>query len=87
MNSVSDRAQQVGLTLFAIVWRIYRTAPRIASDNCSNFILTHAGGWGIFAVGGLFLTVTAGLLVMQNPFFPMPRSRKYHLGLCRETGT
>jgi hypothetical protein len=32
-------------------------------------MVTHTGGWGIFAVGGLYLTLTSGVALMQNPFF------------------
>ena len=63
------QTQQVGLALFGIVWWIYRTASFIAPDNCSEFMMTHAGGWGIFAAGGLFLTVTSGVPLGENPFF------------------
>ncbi len=63
------QTQQIGLALFGIVWWIYRTAPFITSDNCSEFMMTHAGGWGIFAAGGLFLTITSGVPVAENPFF------------------
>lgn len=63
------QTQQLGLALFAIVWWIYRTAPHITPDNCSEFMVTHTGGWGIFAVGGLYLTLTSGVALMQNPFF------------------
>ena len=63
------QTQQLGLALFGIVWWIYRTASYITSDNCSEFMMTHAGGWGIFAAGGLFLTITSGVPVAENPFF------------------
>ena len=55
------KTQQIGLALLAIVWWIYRTAPHITPDNCSKFMITN--------VGGLFLTLTAGVPVIQNPFF------------------
>ena len=32
-------------------------------------MMTHAGGWGIFAAGGLFLTITSGVPLGENPFF------------------
>lgn len=32
-------------------------------------MVMHIGGWVIFAVGVLFLTLTTGVLVMQNRFF------------------
>ena len=63
------QTKQIGLALFGIVWWIYRTASLITSDNCSEFMMTHAGGWGIFAAGGLFLTITSGVPVAENPFF------------------
>ena len=63
------QTQQLGLALFAIVWWIYRTATHLRPDNCSEFMMTHAGGWGIFAVGGLYLTLTSGVALIQNPFF------------------
>ena len=51
-------------------------------------MVMHVGGWGIFAVGGLFLTLTAGVLVMQNQFFlPKPSIRNYRLGVYLETHT
>ena len=61
--------QQIGLALFAIAWWICRTTPHITSDSCSNFMLTHAGRWGIFAAGGLFVKLTAGLRVRQKALF------------------
>ena len=63
------QTQQLGLALFAIVWWIYRTVPHITPDNCSEFMVTHAGGWGLFAVGELYLTLAPGVSLMQNPFF------------------
>ena len=63
------QTQQIGLALFGIVWWIYRTGSLITPDNCSNFMITHAGGWGIFAAGGLFLTITSGVPLGENPFF------------------
>ena len=63
------QTQQIGLALFGIVWWIYRTASFITSDNCSEFMMTHAGGWGIFAAGGLFLSITSGVPLAENPFF------------------
>ena len=32
-------------------------------------MMTHAGGWGIFAAGGLFLSITSGVPLAENPFF------------------
>ena len=63
------QTQQIGIVLFGIVWWIYRTASLITPDNCSDFMMTHAGGWGIFAAGGLFLTITSGVPLGENPFF------------------
>ena len=63
------QTQQIGLALFGIVWWIYRTASLITPDNCSDFMMTHAGGWGIFAAGGLFLTITSSVPLAENPFF------------------
>ena len=76
------QTQQIGLALFAIAWWICHTKPQITSDNCSNFMLTHAGRWGIFAVGGLFVKLTAALRVMQNPFlFQSLAFANYSLGV------
>ena len=63
------QTQQLGLALFVVVWWIYRTATHITQENCNEFMVSHAGGWGIFAVGGMYLTVTAGGSIAQNPFF------------------
>ena len=63
------QTQQIGLALFGIVWWIYRTASLITPGNCSDFMMTHAGGWGIFAAGGLFLTITSSVPLAENPFF------------------
>jgi hypothetical protein len=63
------QTQQIGIVLFGIVWWIYRTASLITPNNCSDFMMTHAGGWGIFAAGGLFLTITSGVPLGENPFF------------------
>ena len=63
------QTQQIGIVLFGIVWWIYRTASLITPDNCSDFMMTHAGGWGIFAAGVLFLTITSGVPLGENPFF------------------
>jgi hypothetical protein len=63
------QTQQIGIVLFGIVWWIYRTASLITPDNCSDFMMTHAGGWEIFAAGGLFLTITSGVPLGENPFF------------------
>lgn len=63
------QTQQIGLALFVVVWWIYRTATHITQENCAEFMISHAGGWGIFAVGGMCLTVTAFESIAQNPFF------------------
>ena len=63
------QTQQLGLALFVVVWWIYRTATHITQENCTEFMVSHAGGWGIFAVGGLYLTVASGGPIAQNPFF------------------
>ena len=63
------QTQQIGIVLFGIVWWIYRTASLITPDNCSDFMMTHAGGWRIFAAGGLFLTITSDVPLGENPFF------------------
>ena len=47
------QTQQLGLALFVVVWWIYRTATHITQENCNEFMVSHAGGWGIFAVGGM----------------------------------
>ena len=63
------QTQQLGLALFVVVWWIYRTATHITQENCVEFMMSHAGGWGIFAVGGMYLAITSGGSIAQNPFF------------------
>ena len=63
------QTQQLGLALFVVVWWIHRTANHITQENCAEFMVNHTGNWGIFAVGGLYLTVTSSGPITQNPFF------------------
>ena len=63
------QTKQLGLALLVVVWWIYRTATHVTHENCTQFMINHAGNWGIFAIGGMYLAVTSGGPIGQNPFF------------------
>ena len=72
-DSISDLAsnqlQNTGLALLAIAYVLIATRKYINTDNMSDFMMIHAVGWAIFAIGGLYLIFSGGDPIGNNPFF------------------
>ena len=65
----SNQLQNTGLALLVIAYVLVATRKYISLDNISEFMMIHAIGWAIFAVGGLYLIFSSGDPFGNNPFF------------------
>jgi len=65
----SAQLQNTGLALLVIAYVLIATRKYVTLENISEFMMIHAVGWAIFAVGGLYLTVSSGDPIGNNPFF------------------
>ena len=65
----SNQLQNTGLALLVIAYVLIATRKYINSDNVSDFMMIHAIGWAIFAIGGLYLIFSGGDPIGNNPFF------------------
>ena len=65
----SNQLQNTGLALLVIAYVLIATRKYINSDNVSDFMVIHAIGWAIFAIGGLYLIFSGGDPIGNNPFF------------------
>ena len=65
----SAQLQNTGLALLVIAYVLISTRKYVTLENTSEFMMIHAVGWAIFAVGGLYLTVSSGDPIGNNPFF------------------
>ena len=65
----SNQLQNTGLALLVIAYVLIATRKYINSDNVSDFMMIHAIGWAIFAIGGLYLLFSSGDPIGNNPFF------------------
>ena len=61
--------QTTGLALLVIAYVLIATRKYISLENISEFMMIHAIGWAIFAIGGLYLTFSSGDPIGNNPFF------------------
>ena len=51
----SVQLQNTGLALLVIAYVLIATRKYITLENVPEFMMIHAVGWAIFAVGGLYL--------------------------------
>ena len=65
----STQLQNTGLALLVIAYVLIATRKYISLENISEFMMIHAIGWAIFAIGGLYLTFSSGDPIGNNPFF------------------
>ena len=65
----SNQLQNTGLALLVIAYVLIATRKYISLENISEFMMIHAIGWAIFAIGGLYLTFSGGDPIGNNPFF------------------
>ena len=65
----SNQLQNTGLALLVIAYVLVATRKYISLENISEFMMIHAIGWAIFAVGGLYLIFSSGDPFGNNPFF------------------
>ena len=65
----SNQLQNTGLALLVIAYVLVATRKYISLENISEFMMIHAIGWAIFAVGGLYLIFSSGDPIGNNPFF------------------
>ena len=65
----STQLQNTGLALLVIAYLHIATRKYISLENISEFMMIHAIGWAIFAIGGLYLTFSSGDPIGNNPFF------------------
>ena len=65
----SNQLQNTGLALLVIAYVLMATRKYINTDNTSDFMMIHAIGWAIFAIGGLYLIFSGGDPIGNNPFF------------------
>ena len=49
----STQLQNTGLALLVIAYVLIATRKYISLENISEFMMIHAIGWAIFAIGGL----------------------------------
>ena len=61
--------QNPGLALLVIAYVLIATRKYVSLENISEFMMIHAIGWAIFAIGGLYLTFSSGDPIGNNPFF------------------
>ena len=73
VDLISDFAitqlQNTGLALLVIAYVLIATRKYISLENISEFMMIHAIGWAIFAIGGLNLTFSSGDPIGNNPLF------------------
>ena len=65
----SAQLQNTGLALLVIAYFLIATRKYISLENISDFMVIHAIGWAIFAIGGLYLIFSGGDPIGNNPFF------------------
>ena len=65
----SVQLQNTGLALLVIAYVLIATRKYISLENISEFMMIHAIGWAIFAIGGLYLVFSSGDPIGNNPFF------------------
>ena len=65
----SNQLQNTGLALLVIAYVLIATRKYISLENISEFMMIHAIGWAIFAIGGLYLVFSSGDPIGNNPFF------------------
>ena len=65
----SNQLQNTGLALLVIAYVLIATRKYINTENMSDFMMIHAVGWAIFAIGGLYLIFSGGGSIGNNPFF------------------
>ena len=65
----STQLQNTGLALLVIAYVLIATRKYVNLENISEFMTIHAIGWAIFAIGVLFLAVSSGDPIGNNPFF------------------
>ena len=65
----SAQLQNTGLALLVIAYVLIATRKYVTLENISDFMMIHAVGWAIFAVGGLYLVLSSGDPIGNNPFF------------------
>ena len=65
----SAQLQNTGLALLVIAYVLIATRKYVTLENISEFMMIHAVGWVIFAVGGLYLVLSSGDPIGNNPFF------------------
>ena len=65
----SAQLQNTGLALLVIAYFLIATRKYISLENISDFMVIHAVGWAIFAIGGLYLIFSGGDPIANNPFF------------------
>ena len=65
----SAQLQNTGLALLVIAYFLIATRKYISPENISDFMVIHAVGWAIFAIGGLYLIFSGGDPIGNNPFF------------------
>ena len=65
----SAQLQNTGLALLVIAYVLIATRKYVTLENISEFMMIHAVGWAIFAVGGLYLVLSSGDPIGNNPFF------------------
>ena len=65
----SSQLQNTGLALLVIAYVLTATRKYVSLENISEFMMIHAIGWAIFAIGGLYLIFSSGDPIGNNPFF------------------
>ena len=65
----STQLQNTGLALLVIAYVLIATRKYVSLENISEFMMIHAIGWAIFAIGGLYLVFSSGDPIGNNPFF------------------
>ena len=72
-NLISDFAsaqlENTGLALLVIAYVLIAIRKYVTLENTSEFMMIHAVGWAIFAIGGLYLIFSSGDPIGNNPFF------------------
>ena len=65
----STQLQNTGISLLVLACVLIATRKYISLENISEFMMIHAIGWAIFAIGGLYLVFSSGDPIGNNPFF------------------
>ena len=68
-DPASNQFQNTGLAVLVISYLLIETRKYIYMENMSDFMIKHAIGWAIFAIGGLYLIFSGGDPIGNNPFF------------------